>query len=96
MSIHFCRSGQITTVPCYRGLNILGHAQIEEIHVGSQCGGHGICGRDRIQVSLDEVNVSPPNETERKHLTPEEIAAGWRLACQTWPHRDGDEIIIQY
>ncbi len=96
MSVHFCHGQNKITVPCYRGLNILGHAQIEEVDLGSQCGGHGICGRDRIQISIGKENVSLPNETEHQHLSVQEIKEGWRLACQTWPHRDEDEISVEF
>lgn len=80
-----------TTVECYRNLNLLAHAQIEELDIGSQCGGHGVCGGDRVQVSSNEP-LSPLSEAERKHLSAEEISAGWRLACQCYPSRDGQVI----
>ncbi len=95
MSVHFFQDGTPQTVPCYRGLNILGHAQLEEIDLGSRCGGHGICGGDRVQVLPGSDPLSKPNETERQHLSPSEIADGWRLACQIWPEKDGDEIRIR-
>jgi ferredoxin len=77
-------------VDCYRGLNLLGHAQLEELPIGSRCGGHGVCGGDRVRVaSQDFAKLSPPTEAERRHLSAEEIHQGWRLACQCWPASDG-------
>lgn len=80
---------QSLQVQCYRNLNLLAHAQLEELDIGSRCGGHGICGGDKIK--LDEESrssVSPLTDTEKQHLTKEEIASGWRLACQCWPNDD--------
>ena len=75
---------------CMRGLNILGHAQLIELDLGSTCGGHGKCGKDRVQLlPADQAKVNPPTEIELIHLTPLEIAEGVRLACQCFPHRDG-------
>jgi uncharacterized 2Fe-2S/4Fe-4S cluster protein (DUF4445 family) len=54
----------------------------------SPCGGKGICGKCRIRVSGD---LSAPNANERKLLTPEELAAGWRLACMC--RVDGEAVV---
>ena len=43
------------------------------------CAGRGVCGKCRVQVQGE---VSKPNENEEKLLTPSELSAGWRLACQ--------------
>lgn len=44
------------------------------------CGGVGTCGKCKVKVSgvLDE-----PDSTQKRLLSPEEIASGIRLACQT-------------
>ncbi len=44
------------------------------------CGGEGICGKCRVIVSL---GAAEPTGVERRWLSAEEIAAGWRLACQS-------------
>ncbi len=95
MSVYFKKGNSQQSVTCYRGLNLLGHAQLEEIDLGSRCGGHGVCGRDRIQILPGSGPVSPPNEKEREHLSEAEIADGWRLACQTWPAHDEDDIRVR-
>jgi uncharacterized 2Fe-2S/4Fe-4S cluster protein (DUF4445 family) len=63
-----------------RGISILTAAQQAGVGLVSICGGKGTCGRCKVQVL--EGQLSPLSETERKKLTPGEIASGYRLACQ--------------
>lgn len=73
---------------CDRNLNFLAHAQCIELDIGSRCGGHGVCGGDRIRFEArDLANLSPVTQAEREHLTEAELEAGWRLACQVYPER---------
>src|SRR3954465_1430709 len=95
MSITFQKRTQTHTVDCYRSLNLLAHAQLEELDIGSQCGGHGICGGDRIRVTAPGQALSPVTEAEREHLGAELIAQGWRLGCQCFPQADGLEISVE-
>ncbi len=44
------------------------------------CGGKGTCGK--CKVKLLSGALSPLTETERRHLSDQEIASGFRLACQ--------------
>jgi ferredoxin len=75
---------------CMQGLNLLAHAQMLEISTGSECGGHGRCGKDRMRIAPeDQHKVSPVTAIERIHLKPEEIASGVRLGCQCFPESDG-------
>jgi ferredoxin len=67
-------------------LNLLAHAQTLELEVGSRCGGHGICGGDRVRVRDRDAALSPITDAERRHLTKKEIAEGYRLACQCFPN----------
>ena len=88
-SVSFCfPDGRTVSVGTpIRELNILAHAQLEELLIGSRCGGHGRCGGDKVSLldpSLRE-SLSPLTENERRLLSPEEIAQGWRLACQAFP-----------
>ncbi len=66
-------------------LNLLAHAQTLELEVGSRCGGHGICGGDRIRILDPAPRLSRITDAERRHLTKAELAAGYRLACQCFP-----------
>ena len=46
--------------------------------IASPCGGRGTCGKCRV---ICEGTLSSVTEEERKKLSEEELAAGWRLAC---------------
>jgi uncharacterized 2Fe-2S/4Fe-4S cluster protein (DUF4445 family) len=48
------------------------------ILIEQPCGAIGTCGRCRVRV-ID--GAPPPSEADRSLLEPEEIDAGWRLAC---------------
>ena len=85
---------EILTVPCLRTLNILAHAQMEELDIGSLCGGHGLCGGDRVLIAPGTTGLSALTQKERNHLTPEEILMGWRLGCQCWPENDDLDISV--
>ena len=94
MSVCFNVKNQVTVVPCYSQLNLLAHAQMEELDIGSRCGGHGLCGGDKVLIQSDLSELSPVTEREKEFLTASEIAQGWRLGCQCWPVQDGGEIAI--
>ncbi|MBI5250287.1 MAG: DUF4445 domain-containing protein [Desulfomonile tiedjei] len=49
--------------------------------LNAPCGGKGLCGRCKVRVSSG--SVSPPSAVEAETLSPEELKAGFRLACQT-------------
>ncbi len=52
----------------------------------ASCGGKGTCGSCKIRVIRGEALT--PTDAERTLLSPEELAAGFRLACQTIPLSD--------
>jgi uncharacterized 2Fe-2S/4Fe-4S cluster protein (DUF4445 family) len=68
-------------VSSVKGETILDVAQRAGIMLTSICGGAGSCGRCVIRLMSGQ--VSPANSTEEMELGSEEVAAGWRLACQT-------------
>ena len=88
-----------STVETEPNLNLLGHAQLDEITLGSRCGGHGKCGGDRVLVRVQSADrtraLSPITEAERTHLSTAELASGWRLACQCWPNDRSLEIEVR-
>lgn len=47
-----------------------------------KCAG-GKCGTCRCHIDAGRENLGPVNVKERTHLTDEEFADGWRMACQT-------------
>ena len=56
------------------------------VGISSVCGGKGTCHSCRVQVLSG--TVSKPTPVEREAFTPQELKAGWRLACQTYPASD--------
>jgi len=44
------------------------------------CGGKGTCGKCKVKVCSGK--ASPITEAEQRHLSEQELAAGYRLACQ--------------
>ena len=76
-------------------LNLLAHAQCEEVFLGSQCGGHGKCGADRIRVLEGASHLSPVTAPERRLLSADDINNGVRLACQAFPDHEGFDIKIK-
>ena len=95
MSVRFQKKDQIfDSELCMRGLNLLGHAQMIELEIGSQCGGFGKCAADRVILAPEEQKkVNPPTEVETHHLSKEELVQGLRLACQCFPNEDGMSIL---
>jgi len=62
------------------GISILEAAVSAGLQVRGDCGGKGLCGQCRLKVHGGEERYASPSE--RKHLAPEELAAGITLACQ--------------
>lgn len=52
-----------------------------------KCGG-GICGTCKCKVEAGREHLDAIKPKERKHLTEEQFAEGWRLACQTFVNGD--------
>ena len=52
-----------------------------------KCGG-GLCGtcKCRIETGLEHADAVKPKE--RKHLSDDDLAAGYRMACQTFVNGD--------
>jgi len=53
------------------------------VDLDSVCGGTGKCRRCKVRILSGR--VSPHTAVEGDGFSPEELAAGWRLACQTYP-----------
>jgi uncharacterized 2Fe-2S/4Fe-4S cluster protein (DUF4445 family) len=68
-------------VMCSAGATLLDAAQEAGVMLTAICGGEGSCGRCIVRVMSGE--VSPPNDTETFELGRDDVADGWRLACQT-------------
>jgi uncharacterized 2Fe-2S/4Fe-4S cluster protein (DUF4445 family) len=68
------------------GQSILEYARQAGIDLVSLCGGAGTCGKCKVQIVSGQ--VSEPTQKEKEALTAEEIAKGYRLACQTYAQTD--------
>lgn len=65
------------------GATLLEAAQNGGVELVSLCGGVGVCSGCRVRVAAGQ--VTPPTLEEEAEFTTEQLAAGWRLACQTIP-----------
>jgi len=71
------------TVTAPEESNLLRVSLREKGGIPFKCGG-GLCGtcKCHIESGLEHTDAIKPKE--RKHLTEEQFAAGWRMACQTF------------
>ena len=60
------------------GERIMDIARNSGIYIDAPCSGNGTCGKCRIQILSGDVESHPT-----RHITDEDYAAGWRLACET-------------
>ena len=67
--------------------SILRAAIREKAGLPWKCGG-GLCGTCRCHIDAGAENLDAVKPKERKHLTEEELAEGWRMACQTFAKGD--------
>jgi uncharacterized 2Fe-2S/4Fe-4S cluster protein (DUF4445 family) len=79
----FTPSGTRVRVP--PGVTVFDAASWNGIAIDSTCGGHGTCKKCKIQVTGGRVPASP---LDARAFSPDELRAGWRLACRALA--DGD------
>ena len=68
------------------GQSLLEFARELGVGIASVCGGQGTCGKCKVQIRSG--TASPPTSRDKRFFTEEQLAAGWRLACQTYPTGD--------
>ena len=71
---------------CPHGKSLLDCACELGVGILRICGGKGKCHSCKIQVLKG--TVSEPTSSEREFFSSQELADGWRLACQTYPTSD--------
>jgi len=71
---------------CQKKESLLACARQLGVGISSICGGKGICHSCKVQILSGTVSKPTPGELET--FSPQELKAGWRLACQTYPHTD--------
>ncbi len=68
-----------------KGVSIFDAAKALGIDLSSLCAGKGTCGKCKVKIEEGMKGLNPLTEQELKHITKEEIEAGYRLACQAIP-----------
>ena len=63
-----------------RGTKVLEAAARAAMALDTPCGGQGTCGKCRVRIVR---GACPPVPAEQKHFSADELADGWRLACQS-------------
>ena len=78
------------TVFALPGTKLIEAAAQAGLVVDTPCGGAGHCGKCRVRVTS---GASVPLPAETAVFTTEELASGWRLACQS-PVQDGAAMVV--
>ncbi len=78
VEVAFRPHDRVTRVP--EGTTLFNAAHWIGLPIESTCGGRGTCGKCRVRVLTGEVAITPD---DRRWLTEEELAEGWRLSCRS-------------
>jgi len=87
-TIHFLPADK--SVEVEEGTTIAEAAQNADLFINNLCGGEGVCGKCRVQVSK---GLAEAEEHAKGFFSADEIMKGYVLACQTEVN-DDLEIII--
>src|SRR5580700_12305140 len=77
VSLAFAPAGSVVRVP--PGVTLFDAASWNGIAIDSTCGGHGTCKKCKVRVTGGPVPASP---LDARAFSPDELRAGWRLACR--------------
>lgn len=77
------QGGGERAVLCAPGENLLALAERGGISIDAPCSGNGGCGKCRVRLVEGELASSPS-----RHISAEDWAQGWRLACESRVTRD--------
>jgi uncharacterized 2Fe-2S/4Fe-4S cluster protein (DUF4445 family) len=67
------------------GVSLFDAASWNGVAIDSTCGGHGTCKKCKVRVESGSVPVS---SVDPRAFSPDELRAGWRLACRAPAHED--------
>lgn len=67
--------------------NLLRVSLREKGGIPFKCGG-GLCGTCKCRIEMGLENTDSIKDKEKRHLTPEDFANGYRMACQTFLNGD--------
>lgn len=82
VTFRFENGNQIATEAA-PGERLLAVAKRVGVNIDAPCNGNGTCGKCKVQILSGTVESAPS-----RHISPEDYAAGWRLACDTLPLTD--------
>lgn len=85
MTITVAENGKTIQISDKEGASLLELLRSQGIYVSAACGGKGTCGKCKVQMLSGATKIG---EMDRKHLSEEELEAGWRLACMAYPKDD--------
>ncbi len=88
MRVRFEPAGVVTDV--VPGTTLLEAATACGVDIEAVCGGRGTCGKCRV---IAPAGLGPLTEAERSRLGADEIAQGYRLACQATVVADVDVVV---
>jgi uncharacterized 2Fe-2S/4Fe-4S cluster protein (DUF4445 family) len=77
VDLAFFPNGNRVRVPA--GVTIFDAASWNGIAIDSTCGGHGTCKKCKVRIMAGAV---PPSSVDARAFSPDELRAGWRLACR--------------
>jgi uncharacterized 2Fe-2S/4Fe-4S cluster protein (DUF4445 family) len=77
VDLHFEPNGTRVRVP--PGVTLFDAASWNGIAIDSTCGGHGTCKKCRVKILEGNAPASP---LDARAFSPDELRAGWRLACR--------------
>lgn len=77
------------------GTYLLDAARRLGVRLPVECGGQGECDTCAVVVEKGATLLSSLTDAERLRLSPERLAAGERLACQTRIVRGGEDLVLR-
>lgn len=86
VQITFVTNGGMT-VDVPQNTNLLRASLKERGGIPFKCGG-GLCGTCKCKIESGLENTDAVKPKERKHLTDQDFALGYRMACQTFVNGD--------
>lgn len=72
-------------IDCRENESLLEAMTRQQIYVDGACGGRGTCGKCKVLLLEGDIAVT---SFDRKVLTQQELAKGWRLSCKAYPSSD--------
>lgn len=78
LTVNFVSGAESTSLPARAEDTVFTTLSKHGIHLPSECGGAGTCGKCRVQCQ----SVPPVSDIEKHHLNERQLANGIRLGCQ--------------